>query len=172
MSEFKVPSQDCSLKHNGAHLQEAQSKAPTSMHQRLDCTSRVPTKLALHQHQNPAFWVPGSCCNYCCQVADPQPTITGTEVKVQDMEGHLLTPWCLCTGRFSPKGCCLHCATREWHNKTAHRLCTKVLTALIQIKSQKQLKSRKVKVLVIKGHGTRIDSCLTVTHSNLNSPRE
>lgn len=91
--------------------QETHANAQNSLNQGLNLTSQVPTKMDLQQLQVPAFWTPGSCSSYCCQVADPQPTITGTYGKVQDTEWHLATPWCLCTGRFSLKGCCQHCAT-------------------------------------------------------------
>lgn len=110
--------------------------APLRCQQRWLCTN----------FQVPAFWIPGSCSNYCCQVADPQPTITGTYVKAQDMKRHLSTPRCLCTGRFSLKGCCQCCATGERCNKTANKFCTGgSLHCLVQISSQKQLKSRKMK---------------------------
>lgn len=55
------------------------------MNQSLDRTSQGPD-MALHQLQVPAFWNPGSCSNYCCQAADPQPTVIGTYSKVQDVE--------------------------------------------------------------------------------------
>ena len=60
--------------------QETHIKAQNSMNQSLDRTSQVQTKMTLHQLQVPAFWIPGSCSNYCCHVADPQP---GTYITLQ-----------------------------------------------------------------------------------------